>query len=54
MAATPKDPPKRRLDAFYIDKNTYDDFIRNCNKKGYAPQGVFEKLMRKFNETGQM
>jgi len=52
MAATPKKQQKVRLD-YNIDKQIYDDFIRNSSKKGYAPNVIVEKLMKKFNETGQ-
>lgn len=52
MAATPKKPQKVKLD-YNIDKQIYDDFVRNSRKKGYAPKVIVEKLMNKFNETGQ-
>jgi len=53
MAATPKGPQIARLDV-NIDKLTYDTFVRACASKGYAPKIVVEKLLKKFNETGQM
>ncbi len=53
MAATPKGPQVTRLDV-NIDKATYDAFIRACTQKGYAPKIIVERLMKKFNETGQM
>lgn len=53
MAATPKGPQVAKLDV-NIDKLTYDTFIRACSGKGYAPKIVLERLMKKFNETGQM
>jgi len=53
MAATPPNPQKFRID-YNIDKATYDAFAKNCSRKGFAPQIVVEKLMKKFNETGQM
>ncbi len=52
MAATPKGPQKAKLEV-NIDKQVYDDFIRNCAKKGFAANTVAERLLRKFNETGQ-
>jgi len=52
MAATPKKPQKVRLD-YNIDKQVYDEFIRMCNKKGFSPNIVVERLIRKCNETGQ-
>ncbi|MBW2965088.1 hypothetical protein KY363_06530 [Candidatus Woesearchaeota archaeon] len=53
MAATPKGPQKVRID-YNIDKPTYDEFVKACGKKGYAPNVVVERLMKKFIETGQM
>lgn len=53
MAATPKGPQKMKLD-YYIDRETYDNFVKSCSHKGYAPQIVIEKLMRRYIETGQM
>ncbi len=53
MAATPKGPQKMRLD-YNIDRKTYDDFIRACGAKGYAPQIILERLMQKYIQTGQI
>ena len=53
MAATPKGPQVARLDV-NIDKLTYDTFVRTCASKGYAPKIIVEKLLKKFNETGQV
>ncbi len=53
MAATPKGQQKVRID-YNIDKQTYDSFIRMCSSKGYAPNIIVEKLMKKYNETGQV
>lgn len=53
MAATAKAPQVARLDV-NIDKTTYDTFVRTCSKKGYAPKVIVERLMKKFNDTGQM
>lgn len=52
MAATPKGPQKIKLD-YYVDKGVYDSFVRAVASKGYAPQVILEKLMKKFSETGQ-
>ncbi|MEK6968687.1 MAG: hypothetical protein AABX51_08765 [Nanoarchaeota archaeon] len=52
MAASPKAPQKGRIDV-NIDKAIYDLFIRNCASKGYAPSTIIERLVKKFNETGQ-
>jgi hypothetical protein len=53
MAATPKGPQKVRID-YNIDKQIYDEFIRTCSKKGFAPNIVVEKIMKKYVETGAM
>ena len=53
MAATPKGAQKVRID-YNIDKQIYDEFIKNCVRKGYAANIVCERLMKRFNETGQM
>jgi hypothetical protein len=53
MAATPKQQQKVRLD-YNIDKQIYDDFVRACVKKGFAPNVVAERLIKKYNETGQI
>jgi len=52
MAATPKGPQKVRLD-YNIDRQTYDLYVKLCSSKGYAPQVVIERLMKKYIETGQ-
>jgi hypothetical protein len=53
MAATPKGPQKARID-YNIDKPTYDQFVKSCAAKGFAPNIVVERLIKRFNETGQM
>ena len=53
MAATPKEQQKVKLD-IAIDKDIYDNFMRACTKKGYAPRTILERLINKYNETGQM
>lgn len=53
MASTPKGPQKMKMD-YIIDRTIYDNFIRACSHKGYAPQIVVEKLMQKYIETGQI
>jgi hypothetical protein len=50
MAATPPDPQKRRIE-YNIDRKVYDDFVKMCSRKGFAPQIIVEKAMRKFNES---
>jgi hypothetical protein len=53
MAATPPDAQKRRLE-YNVDRRVYDDFMKSCSNKGFAPQVVLEKLMAKFNQTKQI
>ena len=53
MAASLKKPQKVKLD-YNIDKDIYDIFVKSCSQKGYAAGVVVERLMKRFNETGQM
>ncbi|HTZ42192.1 MAG TPA: hypothetical protein VMC07_03230 [Candidatus Omnitrophota bacterium] len=53
MASYPKGPQKQKID-YNIDRQTYDEFVKACSHKGFAPQVIVEKLMKKFTETGQM
>jgi hypothetical protein len=53
MASTPPGAQKMKVD-YTIDRRIYDDFVKNCSRKGFAPQVIVEKLMNKFNETGQI
>jgi hypothetical protein len=53
MAGTAKAPQVVKLDV-NIDKEIYDNFIRACSSKGFAPRIVLERLMKKYNETGQI
>ncbi|MFH0875199.1 MAG: hypothetical protein V1859_04630 [archaeon] len=52
MAANPKGPQKVKID-YNIDKPTYDAFAKQCASKGYAPNVIVEKMMKKYVETGQ-
>ena len=53
MAATPPGPRKRKLE-YNVDQAIYDEFIKACSKKGYAPQIILEQAMKKFVQTGQI
>jgi len=53
MASTPKGPQKMKLD-YNVDRETYDNFMRTCSSKGYAPHVVIERMMKKYTETGQI
>jgi len=53
MAATPPGAKKRKLD-YMVDQNTFDEFMKACSRKGFAPQVVLEQAMRKFTQNGQI
>ena len=54
MAAYPKDPQKMNLADFTVDRKTYDNFVRICSGKGFAPKIILERLMAKYCETGNI
>lgn len=53
MASTPPGAQKMKID-YTIDRKVYDDFVKACSRKGFAPHVIVEKLMAKFNQTGQI
>ena len=53
MAATPPGAKKRKLD-LNIDQVAYDEFMKACSRRGFAPQVVLEQAMRKFAQSGQI
>lgn len=53
MAASLKAAQKMKID-YNVDRDTYNIFIKKCTEKGYAPQIVVERLMKRFVETGQI
>ena len=53
MAATPPNAKKRRVE-YNLDQNTYDEFVKACSRKGFAPQVLIEQFMKKYNQTGQI
>ena len=53
MASYPPGPQKAKLD-YTIDRKTYDEFVKLCSRKGFAPQIILEQAMRKFVQTGQI
>ena len=53
MAATPPGARKRKLD-YNVDQTTYDEFVKACSRKGFAPQVILEQAMRKFIQTSQI
>jgi hypothetical protein len=53
MAATPPGPQKMKID-YNIDRKIYDEFAKQCSRKGFAPGVIVERLMKRFTETGQI
>ncbi|MBI5803534.1 hypothetical protein HY448_02505 [Candidatus Pacearchaeota archaeon] len=53
MAATPPDARKRKLD-YNVSQAIYDEFVKACSRKGFAPQVILEQAMKKFVQTGQI
>ena len=39
---------------YTVDQTTFDDFVKACSKKGYAPQVILQQAMKKFTQTGQI
>lgn len=53
MAATPPSAKKRKMD-YNVDQYVFDEFVKACSRKGFAPQVVLEQAMRKFIQYGQI
>lgn len=53
MAATPPSSKKRKLD-YMVDQTTFDEFVKACSRKGFAPQVVLEQAMKKFLQSGSI
>ena len=53
MASTPPGAKKRKLD-YMVDQNVFDEFMKACSRKGFAPQVVLEQAMKKFSQSGQI
>lgn len=53
MAATAPGARKKKLD-YNVDGAVFDDFMKACSKKGFAPQVILEQAMRKFIQNGQI
>ena len=39
---------------YNIAREIYDEFVKECTRKGYTPNVVIERLMKKYADTGQM
>ena len=53
MASYPPGAQKAKID-YTVDRKIYDDFVKVCSRKGFAPQVIVEKLMKKFTDSGQI
>lgn len=53
MASTPPGAKKKKVE-YTVDQATYEDYMKACSRKGYAPQVVIEQFMRKFIQSGQI
>ncbi len=53
MASTAPGARKKKLD-YNVDGAVFDDFMKTCSKKGYAPQVILELAMKKFIQNGQV
>jgi hypothetical protein len=53
MAATAPGAKKRKMD-YNIDQTVFDEFVKACSRKGFAPQVILEQAMKKFTQTGQI
>jgi hypothetical protein len=53
MASTPPGSKKRKMD-YMVDQTTFDEFMKACSRKGFAPQVILEQAMRKFIQNGQI
>ena len=52
MASYPPGPQKAKLN-YSIDRKTYDEFVKLCSRKGFAPQVILEQAMKKFVQQGK-
>ena len=53
MASTAPGARKKKLE-YNVDGAVFDDFMKACAKKGYAPQIILEQAMKKFIQFGQL
>ena len=53
MASYPPGAQKARLD-YTVDRKAYDEFVKACSRKGFAPQVILEQAMKKFVQNGQI
>ncbi len=53
MAASLKAAKKMKLD-FNVDRGVYDNFVKACSKKGFTPNVIVERLMKRYIETGNV
>ncbi|MEK6858565.1 MAG: hypothetical protein AABX53_01480 [Nanoarchaeota archaeon] len=53
MAATPPGARKRKLD-YMVDQTVFDEFVKACSRKGFAPQVLLEQAMKKFTQNSSL
>ena len=53
MASYPPGAQKAKLD-YTVDRKAYDEFVKACSGKGFAPQVILEQAMKKFVQNGQI
>lgn len=53
MASTAPGAKKKKLE-YNVDATVFDEFMKACSRKGYAPQVLLEQAMKKFTQTGQI
>ncbi len=53
MASTAPGAKKRKMD-YMVDQAVFDEFVKACSRKGYAPQIILEQAMKKFIQNGQI
>jgi hypothetical protein len=53
MASTAPGARKKKLE-YNVDAVLFDEFMKACSRKGYAPQVLLEQAMRKFVQSGQI
>ena len=53
MAASLKAAKKMRLD-YNVAREVYDEYVKACSRKGFAPSVIIERLMKRYIDTGQV
>ncbi len=53
MAATPPGARKRKME-YMIDQSVFDEFMKACSRKVFAPQVILEQAMKKFVQDSRI